>query len=88
MFCPLKATSYTISCGWLCLKRYDTVSRVSDDAVDVYRVMLQASLDAHQATIVDLSAQVRLLQRDKASREDEIAALVEEIRRYTASKVV
>lgn len=60
---------------------------MADDVAELYRAMYQSSLDGHQATIAAFTKQVKDLRRDLMSREQEIAALVAELRRYTAMKV-
>lgn len=60
---------------------------VADEAGKIYRDMLRASLDAHHAMLLDMTEQIRKLQRDKADIEQQNAALVEEIRRYTRGKI-
>lgn len=80
---------------WLFLFcRIDYSSRVDealiervDEVGNIYRAMLQASLDAHHAMLSDMTEQIRKLQRDKADVERQNAALVEELRRYTRAKI-
>lgn len=64
------------------------MSEVTDGASEIYRDMWRAALDAHQASIVDFTDQIRCLRRDKADVERQLAAFVAEMKRYTAAKVV